>query len=359
MTSDPSDVKQPTPKIGALFITCCQSKPGFQRLSPLIIHRYPSEGFLFPCGEYQVSSMKRNGFTIVELLVVIAIIGILVALLLPAVQMAREAARRTTCSNNLRQTGLALHMFHDNHRHLPAGWSGPSPESAPGWGWASKILPYMEQGNLYDRIRFDAGIADQVHQKIRITPLKIFNCPSDTQGDLLWFSEAHDDHDHDHDDDDHDHDEDHDHEPHNIDDGHPFIQVSKSNYVGMFGPTEIEESPWYGNGAFYHNSEVKFGDIVDGLSNTILVGERSSKLGGSTWLGMIPGVAEPMARIVGSADHAPNHRFGHFEDFRSYHPSGANFLMGDGSVHMIDEYVNINVYFGLSTIHGHESGSLP
>lgn len=294
-------------------------------------------------------STNRSAFTLIELLVVIAIIGVLVGLLLPAVQMVRESARRTQCTNNLRQQGLALHMFHDNHRTLPAGWNSPSPIEMPGWGWGSKILPYLEQSNLYNQVRFHVGIADDVHQKIRVTRLSVFSCPSDINGDLLIFRDTLSGDQQGYQSD---------RQNHDAEKPSTTIQVSKSNYVGMFGSTEISASPSYGNGALYHNSQVKFGDIMDGLSNTIVVGERSSKLGGSTWLGVIPGVAEPMARVVGSADHAPNHRLGHFEDFRSFHPTGANFLMGDGSVHLLNESINLDLYRGLATISGGESGSV-
>src|SRR5437868_1890332 len=96
---------------------------------------------------------RRHAFTLVELLVVIAIIGVLVALLLPAVQMAREAARMTQCKNNLRQIGIAIHNRHNSHGALPPGWTADQPEGTPGWGWASELLPQLEQGNLYQSIQ--------------------------------------------------------------------------------------------------------------------------------------------------------------------------------------------------------------
>src|SRR4029079_8754703 len=92
---------------------------------------------------------RRRGFTLVELLVVIAIIGVLVALLLPAVQAAREPARRSQCPNNLKQMGIALHNYHDTFLVFPFGWSGR------GAGWATMILPQIEQKNLWDTLGFN------------------------------------------------------------------------------------------------------------------------------------------------------------------------------------------------------------
>ncbi|MCG6154568.1 DUF1559 domain-containing protein [Rubinisphaera margarita] len=215
---------------------------------------------------------QRYAFTLIELLVVIAIIAILVALLLPAVQQAREAARRSSCKNNLKQIGLALHNYHDTHRVFPPGYVlGQGPGTPPAntlsgnqvkWAWGAYILPFIEQGSLYDALEISDGSTDAddfagANQLLRTSMIDTYRCPSDAAPDL------------------------------NNRRGNRTI----SNYVGMLGPDDADigtsgakttpRSPDANadrSGLFRRNSKVRMRDVTDGTSNTIAIGERAWEL---------------------------------------------------------------------------------
>ena len=298
-------------------------------------------------------SQCRRGFTLVELLVVIAIIGILVGLLLPAVQAAREAARRMSCQNNLHQLGIALHNYHSTHDQFPFGWVASNGHDEPGWGWAAQLLPYMEENNVVNQIDWRLPIELDQHQVAREHSIATLMCPSDI-GQPIFMIAAAEDHDHivtgsgDDDDDDH-------HGPHNADENpEKLFAISKCNYSGVFGTFEIHDSPYRGDGMFFGNSRIKMRDLTDGSSTTLMVGERSSRLGGTIWHGVIHEANEAEARIVGVADHGPNDPVGHFEDFSSYHTGVTGFVMGDASVRHLSDNINIATYQAMATRGGGE-----
>ncbi len=300
-----------------------------------------------------MSRSFRRGFTLIELLVVIAIIAILIALLLPAVQQAREAARRATCKNSMRQLGLALHNYHDVFNVFPPGWIGvdlatrrPSVhEGVNGAGWGTMILPMVEQATLYNLFNPNLPLEDPVQQRFREQPLPVFTCPSDPHPPTFDIGEEHDP-------------------------SHIICKLATANFIASFGSGAIDdcENPpgtapvlasgqCKGNGAFYHNSRVRIGDIIDGTSNTMIIGERktdAAKGWYSTWSGRVAEAEEACQRVLGSLDHPPNDPHAHFDDFSSFHVGGAHFVLGDGHTRFVSENIDEGVYRGLGTIAGGE-----
>ena len=293
----------------------------------------------------------RRGFTLIELLVVIAIIAVLVGLLLPAVQRVREASNRVKCQNNLKQIGLALHNYHDYSGRFPPGYqtrvAADNSDLGPGWGWAAFLLDDLEQGNLKKQIRFDLDIRDPLNADARVSVLPIFVCPSDITLNTFTVVDAN---------------------------GNPLVDVARANYVAMNGVLGVSSDAFDNNGAFLRNRRFRTADIIDGLSNTLFVGERATNMSKVTWTGAVTGGVVPAQRYPdpanqlanaeaasalvlshGSQTHIPNDQLVFDADATSsYHPGGVNFLFGDGSVHVISNGINGRVYEALLTRAGNE-----
>lgn len=211
----------------------------------------------------------RHGFTIVELLVVIGIISLLVALLLPAVQSAREAARSMSCRNNLKQIGLAIHSYHDSHRSFPPGGitDGRWQDSFNGSSWTVAILPYLEKESIYNLYQFDSFNESPQNADVREQPVALMSCPSDPNGEKLGYPES--------------------------GPGSELLYATGS-YRAVSGRSDglprPEGGSWYDSrnslprhwrGAMHHVGtgglrEERFADVTDGASNTLLVGEYAT-----------------------------------------------------------------------------------
>ena len=274
----------------------------------------------------------------------IAIIATLVVLLLPAVQSAREAARRAQCTNNLKQTGLALQNYHETRLQLPEGWLADSTQAGGdtgvGWGWASRILSFVEDDATSKNIVITGSIS-AASSTVLGKVIPGFRCPSDAAAGSPTFNigtagGACD------------------HMTPDANPSSPAVMVARTNYVGMFGTNNAETDAFKGDGMFFANSRMPFRHVTDGLSKTIMVGERDSSIGGSLWIGMFQGKCEAIVRVVAEGDHPPNGdpAARHFEDLMSRHPAGANVVFADGHCDFIAESIATNVYQALCTRKG-------
>ncbi len=257
---------------------------------------------------------RQRGFTLVELLVVIAIIGILVGLLLPAVQAAREAARRCQCANNLAQLGLAIHTHEFNAERFPSGVinaTGPIRNEPIGQhvSWLVQILPQMEQTALYRNFDQEAGTYAEANQKVRLARVPSFLCPSSPEGGPSG------------------------------DEKRPGI----SNYAGCHHDTEAPIDAT-NNGVLFMNSRLRFSQILDGSSQTILAGEMLPRKGDLGWVSgtrstlrnagsFLPPPSPAFNALTPQAEEVPGSLI--VGGFSSYHTGGSNFAFADGAVRFL------------------------
>jgi prepilin-type N-terminal cleavage/methylation domain-containing protein/prepilin-type processing-associated H-X9-DG protein len=276
----------------------------------------------------------RKAFTLIELLVVIAIMGVLIGLLLPAVQKVRAAANRLSCQNNLKQIGLALHNYHDAHRAFPPGYraSGPysdgATDTAPGWGWGALVLPYLEQENVSLAINYNLAVEHPQNAAAVGTMIKTYLCPSDFLPDAAFAV------------------------PDGF--GKTVAMAAPCSYAACVGGDESSAFGPDGLGIFYRNSRTRMTDITDGTSSTILIGERAWANAEGIWAGAIQGGVElrgksnpapgngaasyPASVLVQAHGHLNNTTTdtdGGLDDFSSKHFGGSNFGFADGSVHFL------------------------
>ena len=278
---------------------------------------------------------RRSAFTLIELLVVISIIAILVSLLLPAVQQAREAARRVRCQNNMKQIGLALHNYLDTHSVFPPGWvaaKGLNSFEHNYFGWATMILPQLDQANLYNQLDFNVNMDEGPNRELVATKIDTFLCPTDDAPDV-YNSVPRD------------------------------LALGVSNYPGVGGFTVCALRA---EGLFKWNGAARIGDVLDGTSNTMMVGERVARQPIEdripVWSGvyMTEQFGLNLEVVLGWTAIPLNRPTLSEHGFSSYHRGGANFVFADGHVRFISDSINstsngqIGTYQSLSSINGGE-----
>jgi prepilin-type N-terminal cleavage/methylation domain-containing protein len=320
---------------------------------------------------------RRDGFSLVELLVVMAILALLVGMLMPAIQAARESARQAQCRNRLRQIGIALVDYETTHGLFPPGyvttvvketpptapatppgtpnpsgirrWDAPPPTlrvepSQPGWSWLAYLLPFLEENALWARIDLSTAVEDPQNADIRTAPLWIANCPSDDgSGEFTVLDEI----------------------------NNPLGRSATNSYVACFGSYGlINTDPDSGNGLFQRNSRISEKDITDGLSKTIAIGERAAMFAKAPWAGVLTGgtcqttagapvyssmtekaPAMILARIGNRTLNSP---YSEPYDFFSPHVGKVFFVFADTSVHGLTTEVDLQVLHALATRNGGE-----
>ena len=309
-------------------------------------------------GEMARARQTNRGFTLVELLVVIAIIAILIALLLPAVQMARSAARRTACGNNIKQIGTALHNYHTSHKRFPpahvvhpdliieAGRFMRTGDLTAFWSWIAFLLPHLEQQSLYDELDFNYaafwGAGPALNNRLTSQVLPVLLCPGDVSSKQTGRADC----------------------------GGTPCEFGFTNYLGVSGSQGGELVSWTDylrNGMFPDtNQSVKLSHVIDGSSNTLFVGERpvsdfifATEEGDFGWWAAGQGSDWPP---LGRGDNILDSSEGLYQGQKdsyvdvfhwwSYHANGAQFLFVDGRVQFLTYSMDHTILLDLSTRNG-------
>jgi prepilin-type N-terminal cleavage/methylation domain-containing protein/prepilin-type processing-associated H-X9-DG protein len=283
-------------------------------------------------------SKLPRAFTIVEMLVAISVIGVLIALLLPAVQAARGSARRASCQSNLKQIGLALHAHHDNYDRFPMGLEivfGLRGYAAGGWTFQSRLLPYLEQVAHYERLNFktESCIADNAAAAGEGVPsmrLAMLECASDPRAGRIYVDPM-------------------------------FGRFALASYLGVEGDGHRGAS-----GMLYINGKTRFHDCIDGTSHTLFVGERGvldepspfgrwcCAPGINPWIFSQAHMGDNLLKASGfrpgNPEHAPQSEIDvrSVAHFWSHHPGGANFVMVDGSMNFLNYDIDWKTLLHLS-----------
>jgi prepilin-type N-terminal cleavage/methylation domain-containing protein len=297
------------------------------------------------------SRCGTQGFALAELVIVISIIAILASLGIPAIQAAREAARRTQCRNNVMQLALALHNYYDMNQVFPAGTDFLETDTGPTlWSWQMKVLPYCENRVLYDQIDYLAGVTGKANRSVIEQSIAVFHCPSDPAVLNVFDCKT----------------------------GDFAGRWSLTNYLGMSGTTGVQLSGTglvlpsrcdafedhgekTNDGLLFGSSHVWIGEISDGTSTTLLVGERGIYGEGQSgwWTG--PGLAGgcpsgwtdvvlPGENVYGLGGLRP--MTGEFDDplhWWSHHSEAAHFALADGSVRLINYSIDPKTFLKLCT----------
>jgi prepilin-type processing-associated H-X9-DG protein len=265
------------------------------------------------------------GMTVLELLVVTAVVTLLVGLLLPAIQAARESARNVECQNHLRQIGVALHAHHDKSRGLPAGWH-VNADGQTAFGWAPYLLPELEESGLSSLIDFREPTSSS--PAILATTPALLLCPSDDaepRFDLFEEIQSQPDF--------------------GQDSKQLLVTLPHANYVAVFGNSDPDhQTLGLGEGPFIKDRTMRLAEISRGVSKVMFIGERTARKLPSTWLGVYTNGEDPQSRMVGAAALGPNRPDADECEFDSRHPGHANFLWGDGRVQAVADEVEQSVY---------------